>query len=402
MPVLTAGGPALVHFLDFAQLNSVRTLPYVAEWDRRYREAGLRTIGVQAPRFPFGADPEAVAAGLERLGVGFPVAIDAEPRALALLRLRGLAQPLPLEPRRGAEPGSTSARASTPAPRRRSRPSCASRTRCGTCPRRIAPLRATDAPGARVMAPTPGGLPGRLLGAALDRGRGRRGAGPPLRGRRRPRDGRGQTASWRSSSTARRASRCAIAGRRPLRPRRAPPAREPRARPAPLARPARLVGELRRRRALAWACEPTAYRSGGDRDDQQAGLRRHPVDRQPSARAPSTSRRSGCGPTRTPASSAGPATPASRSGSRRKWGWSSRRRRTPIPALHVDDVAAARAELEEKGVEFNGDAFDSGVCHMAFFTDPDGNDLMLHQPLRARTSRARRAPRAPRGSPWAA
>jgi catechol 2,3-dioxygenase-like lactoylglutathione lyase family enzyme len=48
------------------------------------------------------------------------------------------------------------------------------------------------------------------------------------------------------------------------------------------------------------------------------------------------------------------------------------------PALHVDDVAAARAELEAKGVEFAGDILDTGVCHMAFFTDPDGNDLMLH------------------------
>jgi catechol 2,3-dioxygenase-like lactoylglutathione lyase family enzyme len=47
-------------------------------------------------------------------------------------------------------------------------------------------------------------------------------------------------------------------------------------------------------------------------------------------------------------------------------------------ALHVDDVAAARAELEAKGVEFGGDILDTGVCHMAFFTDPDGNDLMLH------------------------
>jgi len=47
-------------------------------------------------------------------------------------------------------------------------------------------------------------------------------------------------------------------------------------------------------------------------------------------------------------------------------------------ALHVDDVAAARAELEEQGVEFMGETFDTGVCHMAFFTDPDGNDLMLH------------------------
>jgi catechol 2,3-dioxygenase-like lactoylglutathione lyase family enzyme len=47
-------------------------------------------------------------------------------------------------------------------------------------------------------------------------------------------------------------------------------------------------------------------------------------------------------------------------------------------ALHVDDVEAARAELEAKGVEFMGDTFDTGVCKMAFFTDPDGNDLMLH------------------------
>lgn len=47
-------------------------------------------------------------------------------------------------------------------------------------------------------------------------------------------------------------------------------------------------------------------------------------------------------------------------------------------ALHVDDVATARAELEAKGVAFAGDTFDTGVCHMALFTDPDGNDLMLH------------------------
>jgi catechol 2,3-dioxygenase-like lactoylglutathione lyase family enzyme len=40
------------------------------------------------------------------------------------------------------------------------------------------------------------------------------------------------------------------------------------------------------------------------------------------------------------------------------------------PALHVDDVAAARAELEARGVVFSGDTFDSGVCHMAFFTAP--------------------------------
>jgi predicted enzyme related to lactoylglutathione lyase len=47
-------------------------------------------------------------------------------------------------------------------------------------------------------------------------------------------------------------------------------------------------------------------------------------------------------------------------------------------ALHVDDVAAARAALEERGVRFHGDTLDTGVCHMGFFADPDGNALMLH------------------------
>ena len=47
-------------------------------------------------------------------------------------------------------------------------------------------------------------------------------------------------------------------------------------------------------------------------------------------------------------------------------------------ALHVDDIEAARALLETRGVSFAGDTFDTGVCHMAFFHDPDGNALMLH------------------------
>ncbi len=47
-------------------------------------------------------------------------------------------------------------------------------------------------------------------------------------------------------------------------------------------------------------------------------------------------------------------------------------------ALHVEDMAKARAELEAKGVVFYGDVMDTGVCHMSFFADPDGNDLMLH------------------------
>jgi predicted enzyme related to lactoylglutathione lyase len=47
-------------------------------------------------------------------------------------------------------------------------------------------------------------------------------------------------------------------------------------------------------------------------------------------------------------------------------------------ALHVDDVHEARGALEQRGVSFNGDVLDTGVCHMAFFSDPEGNAYMLH------------------------
>jgi catechol 2,3-dioxygenase-like lactoylglutathione lyase family enzyme len=48
-------------------------------------------------------------------------------------------------------------------------------------------------------------------------------------------------------------------------------------------------------------------------------------------------------------------------------------------ALRVKDVEAARKTLEQKGVKFKDETLDSGVCHMAFFEDPDGNALMLHR-----------------------
>jgi catechol 2,3-dioxygenase-like lactoylglutathione lyase family enzyme len=47
-------------------------------------------------------------------------------------------------------------------------------------------------------------------------------------------------------------------------------------------------------------------------------------------------------------------------------------------ALHVDDVEAARSELESRGVSFLRDTVDSGVCYQAYFKDPDGNALILH------------------------
>ncbi len=48
-------------------------------------------------------------------------------------------------------------------------------------------------------------------------------------------------------------------------------------------------------------------------------------------------------------------------------------------ALRVEDVDAARAELEAKGVVFDGDTTTTGVCKQAWFKEPDGNALMLHR-----------------------
>ena len=47
-------------------------------------------------------------------------------------------------------------------------------------------------------------------------------------------------------------------------------------------------------------------------------------------------------------------------------------------AFHVDDFAAARAELESRGVTFDMDTIDSGVCWQAYFRDPDGNAIDIH------------------------
>ena len=154
MPVATAGGPVLVHFFDFAQLNGVRTLPYVSEWARRYADAGLTTIGVQAPRFPFGADRDTVAAGLDRLGVEFPVAIDAGRRlwhaygcegwpSLFLWKLGGALAWFHF--------GEGEYRATEEAIQAELREQDALQP----LPEPMGPLRPTDAPGARVMPPTP-------------------------------------------------------------------------------------------------------------------------------------------------------------------------------------------------------------------------------------------------------
>lgn len=66
----------LVEFWDFARINSLRTLPYLRGWNERYRDAGLRVIGVHSPGYSFGRDRDAVALAVERLEVTYPVALD--------------------------------------------------------------------------------------------------------------------------------------------------------------------------------------------------------------------------------------------------------------------------------------------------------------------------------------
>ena len=72
------GRPVLVEFWDFCRPNSLRTLPYLKAWHERYAEAGLRVIGVHAAGFEASRDPDAVRAAVERLGIEYPVLIDAE------------------------------------------------------------------------------------------------------------------------------------------------------------------------------------------------------------------------------------------------------------------------------------------------------------------------------------
>jgi len=159
MPALTAGGPAIVHFIEYAQLNSARTLPYLAEWHSRYREAGLSVIGVQAPRFPFAAEPENVAAGLAQLEVEFPVAIDAEHELWTAYGCEGWPS-LFLWSLGGslswAHFGEGEYRETEEAIQAELREMDALQD----LPEPVAPLRPTDASGARVIPPTPEFFPG--------------------------------------------------------------------------------------------------------------------------------------------------------------------------------------------------------------------------------------------------
>lgn len=71
-------GPVLIEFWDFARVNSLRTLPYVEEWSKRYAGSGATVLGVHSPGFSFGKDEATVRAAIKRLDITHPILLDPE------------------------------------------------------------------------------------------------------------------------------------------------------------------------------------------------------------------------------------------------------------------------------------------------------------------------------------
>ncbi len=156
---LTARGPALVHFIDVGHLSSVRTLPYLAAWHERYAAHGLSVIGVNSPRFAFTGDPSKLAAAALRLGLRFPLAADPgfdfwrayDPPGWPSTFLWGRGGTLRWYHFGEGEYDATEAEI---------RSELAAGDDDPGLPEPLAPLRASDAPGARVVPPTPEVFPG--------------------------------------------------------------------------------------------------------------------------------------------------------------------------------------------------------------------------------------------------
>ncbi len=156
---LVAGRPALVHFFDLAQLNSIRTLPYLRAWRERYEGDGLAMIGVHSPRFPFTQDTDVVAEAADRLGVDWPVAVDREfalwrlyePHGWPAIFLWGAGGALRWYHLGEGDYSATEEAIREALPERNG----------GTeWPPLLEPIRPSDAPGVKVIAPTPELLPG--------------------------------------------------------------------------------------------------------------------------------------------------------------------------------------------------------------------------------------------------
>jgi hypothetical protein len=149
----------LVHFFDFAQLNSVRTLPYLRAWEERYSGSGLAVIGVHSPRFPFTQDYDVVADAAERLEIRWPVIVDREFSVWRLYEPHGWPA-LFLWARGGALRWYHLGEGDYAGTEEAIREELAGSGNGHEWPPLVEPLRPSDAPDARVIPPTPELFPG--------------------------------------------------------------------------------------------------------------------------------------------------------------------------------------------------------------------------------------------------
>lgn len=156
---LAAAHPVLVHFFDFAQLNSVRTLPYLRAWHERYEGDGLAMIGVHSPRFPFTQDQDSVAAAVDRLGIEWPVAVDPEFSLWRLYEPHGWPA-LFLWKQGGALRWYHLGEGDYAGTEEAIREVLPERNGGGAWPPLLDPIRPSDVPDVKVIAPTPEVFPG--------------------------------------------------------------------------------------------------------------------------------------------------------------------------------------------------------------------------------------------------
>lgn len=70
------GKVVLIDFWTYSCINCLRAMPFVHEWQERYRDHGLVVIGVHTPEFAFERNPRNVMRAVEQLKVEYPVALD--------------------------------------------------------------------------------------------------------------------------------------------------------------------------------------------------------------------------------------------------------------------------------------------------------------------------------------
>jgi|ERR1039458_591181 thiol-disulfide isomerase/thioredoxin len=74
------GKVLLLDFFEYSCVNCIRTFPYIQEWKKRYADDGLVVIGIHTPQYGFSMDPQNVFAGVKRLALAFPIAVDSDSR----------------------------------------------------------------------------------------------------------------------------------------------------------------------------------------------------------------------------------------------------------------------------------------------------------------------------------